>query len=128
MKILLKLLFVFIISITSMSCSSLMQAQRDWNKKKNSSYRYKTDEQLIRETRDSWIGRKEHEVYSHSHWGVPENKVSDGKGGIMISYSRKSTKANPYVVGEIFYVVYITTFYIDSSHTIYDMKVRMERL
>ena len=128
MKTVLKLLIIFIIPITVLSCSSLMQAQREWNKQKNSSYKYKTDEQLVKETRDSWLGRKEHEIYSHSYWGVPDKKVSDGKGGIMVSYSRKSTKANPYVVGEIFYVVYITTFYIDSSQTIYDLKVRMERL
>lgn len=128
METLLKLLIGFIMSMTIVSCSSLMQAQKEWNQQKNYSTSYKTDEQLVKETRDSWIGKKESEIYSHSYWGVPDKKASDGKGGIMASYSRKSTKANPYVVGEIFYVVYITTFYIDSSQTIYDLKVRMERL
>lgn len=92
----------------------------------NNTNQVKTDEQKIEETRNSWIGKKEYEIYSHSYWGVPDKKVSDGKGGIMVSYSRQSVKVNPYVVGAFYRVYYITTFYINSNQTIYDLKVRME--
>lgn len=89
-------------------------------------YQHKSDAQKIEEARNSWLGQKVEEVYNHAHWGIPEQKASDGRGGMMLSYSRKSVIANPYVVGQLIPVIYITTFYINSSGLVYDMKVRRE--
>lgn len=87
---------------------------------------HKTFEQRVEETRNSWLGQKVEEVYKHAHWGIPEQKVSDGRGGMMLLYSRNTVMANPYVVGQFVPAVNITTFYINSSGEVYDLKARKE--
>ncbi len=116
-----------LIALTLQSCAALNKAQREWAANKKGT-NYRTDAEKIRDTRDSWIGKKEHQIYAHSYWGAPNSKSSDGLGGKMVTYSRRSTIANPYVVGQFIPVVYITTFYINSSGIIYDLKVRRETL
>jgi len=117
MKTLVKITLGLFIGITFISCSALMQTSSPYQK---------LSDDNIENTRKSWIGSKESEVYAFPYWGVPDNTYTDGQGGKIISYSRKNVAPNLYDTSKTVTVNWITTFYIDSTGTIYDVKMRRE--
>ena len=83
-----------------------------------------TSEQQIAQSRASWIGRSEQDIYQHSYWGIPDRSWNDGRGGKILEY-RRSRSAYTQTYGYLS-VTWITTFFIGSDGKIYDFKARQE--
>lgn len=83
-----------------------------------------TSASTIEATRASWIGVDESEIYKHEYWGIPDRQWTDGKGGKILEYRRTKssyTSSFGYVS-----VTWITTFFINQDHKVYDLNARRE--
>jgi len=84
----------------------------------------KTDEQIISEQRDSWMGVSEQNLYAHQNWGIPDKTGTDGAGGKIATYYRSKSYYSSYT-GYIS-ATWVTSFYIDKEGKIYNMTARRE--
>ena len=82
-----------------------------------------SNEQVIREVRNSWIGQPERDLFTHHHWGIPNRTAPDGQGGRMLEYSRPRSA---FINGQYFRVNWITTFLVNSDGIVYEVLVRRE--
>lgn len=104
------------ISLFFISCSSLFTPRPTFQE---------TYQSQVNEMRSDWLGRDVQEVYRHSYWGAPDRKTYDNNGGYLLTYERKRTVPNIYSeYGSYVSYTDITTFYINSSGKVYDLKAR----